>query len=152
MSALSLLIPLIQDSESCRLKAYRCPAEKWTVGWGQTGGTIKEGTAWTQKQADEALEDSARGALREATVISPILDTSGDSRLAAIADFIYNAGPEAYRGSTLRTLIDAGNWTAAQMEIQKWVHAHAHGKAVVMPGLVIRRAKEAELLAAAPGN
>ena len=47
MTALEILMKLIQDSESCVLKAYRCPAHILTIGWGQTKG-VKEGMVWTQ--------------------------------------------------------------------------------------------------------
>jgi lysozyme len=51
MSALEILIKLIKDSEGCKLKAYKCPAGIWTIGYGQTKG-VKEGMVWTQQQAD----------------------------------------------------------------------------------------------------
>lgn len=31
-------IKLIKDFESLRLKAYRCPAGVWTIGYGHTAG------------------------------------------------------------------------------------------------------------------
>ena len=29
-------VALIAQAETCRLKAYRCPAGVWTCGWGET--------------------------------------------------------------------------------------------------------------------
>ena len=38
---------LIRKYEGCRLTAYLCPANKWTIGWGSTfyedGSVVKKG-------------------------------------------------------------------------------------------------------------
>lgn len=152
MTRLVQLTNLIKEFEGCRLTAYLCPAGKWTVGWGQTGPYVKPGLVWTQQQADDALSETASLCMHEALMQSPILMNSSDNRLIAISDFIYNLGPMAYQGSTLHILIDSGNWTGAQMEIQKWVHIHKFGKAIVEPGLVRRRVAEAALLGNSPSG
>lgn len=77
----------------------------------------------------------ARGAL----VACPGL--SGGA-LCGIADFAYNTGLGALRGSTLRKRINAGDWEAAKVELGKWVR----GGGRVLPGLVLRRAAEAALI------
>ena len=52
-------LDLIKEFEGCQLKAYKCPAGVWTIGWGTTepinGVAIHEGMTITQKQADELL-------------------------------------------------------------------------------------------------
>lgn len=47
-------INLIKQFEGCRLKAYKCPAGVWTIGYGHTSG-VKEGQVITQAQADAFL-------------------------------------------------------------------------------------------------
>jgi len=141
MSALEILIKLIKDSEGCKLKAYKCPAGIWTIGYGQTKG-IKEGMTWTQNQADEDLVKTALEVLNRAIKYSPILATANMEKQAAIADFIYNLGIGNYAKSTLKKKVDAGDWLAASSEIKKW--DKAAGK--ILKGLTVRRAKEAELL------
>lgn len=143
MTALEILVKLIQDSESCVLKAYRCPANILTIGWGQTKG-IKEGMVWTQTQADEDLLKTACSVLNQALNASPILKTATSQRQAAIADFIYNLGIGNYNSSTLKKYVDKENWASAYTEIKKW--DKAGGK--VLKGLTIRREKEASLLLA----
>ena len=49
-------VSLIKSFEGCRLKAYKCPAGVWTIGYGHTAG-VKEGDTITQEQADEYLRN-----------------------------------------------------------------------------------------------
>lgn len=50
-------INLIKSYEGCRLEAYLCPSNVWTIGWGHTKGVYK-GQTITQAQADAMfLED-----------------------------------------------------------------------------------------------
>jgi lysozyme len=46
---------LIKKYEGCRLKAYLCPANVWTIGWGHTEG-VKQGQVITQAQADALFD------------------------------------------------------------------------------------------------
>ena len=141
MSALEILIKLIKDSEGCKLKAYKCPAGIWTIGYGQTKG-IKEGMVWTQQQADEDIIKTALQAFNEAIKASPILATANMEKQAAIADFVYNLGITNYNKSTLKQRVDEGNWVSASTEIKKWNKSNG----TILNGLVKRRQLEADLL------
>lgn len=63
----------------------------------------------------------------------------------ALVDFTYNLGAGALQGSTLRKLVNAGDMDGAAGEFGKWVHAGG----AVLPGLVTRRAEDAELFTGA---
>ena len=141
MSALEILIKLIKDSEGCKLKAYKCPAGIWTIGYGQTKG-VKEGMVWTQQQADENIIKTALQAFNEAIKSSPILATANMEKQAAIADFVYNLGITNYNKSTLKLRVDKGNWVSASTEIKKWNKSNG----TILNGLVKRRQLEADLL------
>jgi len=141
MSALEILIKLIKDSEGCKLKAYKCPAGIWTIGYGQTKG-INEGMVWTQQQADEDIIKTALQAINEAIKASPILATANMEKQAAIADFVYNLGITNYNKSTLKLRVDKGNWVSASTEIKKWNKSNG----IILNGLVKRRQLEADLL------
>jgi lysozyme len=141
ITAKNILISLIKEFEGCRLKAYKCPANVWTIGYGQTGPHIKKGVEWTQEQADRRLEIVAVFTLESALNTSPVLQDK-PYKLAAIADFIYNCGLGNYKKSTLKKRIDEGQWEQAVIEINRW----NKGGGKVLPGLVRRRAREAELL------
>lgn len=47
-------IDLIKKFESCRLDAYKCPAGKWTIGYGHTEG-VRAGQKISQAQAEAYL-------------------------------------------------------------------------------------------------
>lgn len=137
------LLDLIRRFEHCRLTAYLCPAGVWTIGWGATGPGIQQGAQWTQSQADERLLRDAAIYYRAAGRLSPGLWTD-PARHTAIADFCYNLGTTRYKASTLKRRVDAGDWSAAVDELQKWVW----GGGRKLPGLVLRRAAEAALVQA----
>lgn len=136
-----VLYDLIKQFEGCQLKAYKCPAGVWTCGWGSTGADVNERTVWTQEQADNRMHYDAQRFVEGVAKFSPIL-TQHPKRWAAIADFAYNLGLDAYKSSTLRKRVDAGNWTLAVSEIKRWNRA---GNKVLL-GLIKRREAEAALL------
>ena len=44
-------LSLIKRFEGCELKAYRCPANVWTIGYGHIKD-VKEGDEITKEEAD----------------------------------------------------------------------------------------------------
>ncbi len=52
-------IALIKEFEGCRLKAYRCPAGVWTIGYGHTSAAgapdVNPDSTITQDEAEEIL-------------------------------------------------------------------------------------------------
>lgn len=136
---LDALYVLIRRFEGCRLLPYLCPAGVWTCGWGSTGADVFPGRAWTQARADARLEQDAVRFARGTRLLCPALD--GDV-LAAIADFAYNLGLGRLQASTLRKRVNEGAWEAARHELAKWVN----GGGRRLPGLVLRRQAEAQLL------
>jgi lysozyme len=143
MTTKEILAALIKESEGCKLKAYRCPSGVLTIGWGQTGKGIVEGLKWTQQQADSALDATIDKVLADMFKASKSLLNESPEKQAAIADFVYNLGITNYKKSTLKLFVDSRQWEQARTEILKW----NRGGGKVLPGLVKRRAKEAELLA-----
>ncbi|MGA1554172.1 MAG: lysozyme, partial [Burkholderiaceae bacterium] len=47
---------LIKKFEGCELKAYLCPAQVWTIGYGHTA-SVNEGDVCTQEDADRMLSE-----------------------------------------------------------------------------------------------
>lgn len=137
------LYDLIRRFEGLRLKAYKCPAGVWTCGYGSTGPDVGPSTVWTREQSEARMREDAARFVAQAIKISPVL-AAHPRRLAAIADFIYNLGAARYRSSTLKRKIDAQDWPGAAEELGKWVW----GGGKKLPGLVIRREAEAQLLLA----
>lgn len=138
-SDLSALYALIKRFEGCKLTPYLCPAGVWTCGWGSTGPDVFPGRVWTQEYADKRLEMDAIKFARGVVMACP--DVSG-SRLCALADFAYNMGLGAFRGSTLRRKVNDEDWHGAREQIMRWNKAGGR----VLNGLTLRRSAEARLL------
>lgn len=146
-SAVSLAADLCRRFEGFSAKPYLCPAGVWTIGYGTTAKPdetrVKEhDEPITKELAQEWLEDTlARRYLPGALIASPNLSRNPE-RLAAITDFSYNLGVAAYRASTLRRRVNEEDWEGARFELGRWVR----GGGRILPGLIKRRAAEAELM------
>jgi GH24 family phage-related lysozyme (muramidase) len=123
------------------VEAYPDPGtggDPWTIGWGATGEGIGPGTVWTQAQCDARLEqDLARFAQAVDAAIGDAPTTQ--AQFDALVSFHYNTG--AIARATLTNKHIAGDYPGAEAEFAKWVRAGGR----VLPGLVRRRAAEAEL-------
>ncbi len=151
-------IALIKRFEGCarrcpdgRFAAYPDPGSSlsrtgsgsgapWTIGWGATGPGIGPGTVWTQAECDARL---TRDLVRYARDVARALGDAPTSpaQFDALVSFHYNTG--AIARATLTRLHRAGDHAGAQREFARWVRAGGR----VLPGLVKRRAAEAELYA-----
>lgn len=120
--------------------------DPWTIGFGQTGSSIRFGVRWTQEQAHAALmtECSQRWAAIKRLVTAPL----ATPQAVALISFVYNLGESAFAGSTLRRKINAGDYSGAAPEFDKWVNAGGQR----MNGLVTRRAAERALFESALGG
>ena len=140
-------LPVIVRFEGLRLRPYLCPAGVWTVGLGSTryldGQPVRPTDPPITREHAYALavEQLRRDYLPAVLRLCPGID--GFDRLAGVLSFTYNCGVGALQASTLRRRINAGDWPGAQAEMRKW--NKAGGK--ILPGLVIRRAVEAGMLA-----
>lgn len=139
MNAINIARDLIKVSEGLKLKAYKpTPNDPWTIGYGATGPDIKEGTVWTVAQSDSDLERRLK--IIQTMILGAMKVSLNDSQLAALIDFVYNLGFNAFFGSSLRRRINDKDPKASD-EFLRWVHDD--GK--VLPGLVIRRQSERQL-------
>jgi lysozyme len=137
-------LKLVKEFEGYRDKAYICPTGHWTIGWGHTKG-VKRGMRCTPEQAEAwLLED-----LQEASdavdkyVVVPLTP----NQRAAITSLIFNLrnGPEQFRTSTIRRLINRELFNEAQAQFARWNKGVVDGKKVEIAGLTRRRAAEAAL-------
>lgn len=129
-------VSLIKSFEGCRLKAYKCPAGVWTIGYGHTAG-VKEGDTITQEQADEYLRNDL------AKYEKAVLNYDGiyhfnQNQFDALVSFTYNCG-----AGNLKNLTQSGKRTLAQIRERLLLYNKAGG--VVLRGLQRRRAAEKEL-------
>jgi lysozyme len=131
-------LALIKRSEGLRLKAYKCPADVPTIGYGSTGPHVRMGMTITAEEAEallrKDLERFERGVVEMAGKMTP-------GQFSALVSFAFNLGLGKLRKSTLLKKHLAGDYEGAAREFAKWVNAG--GKR--LPGLVTRRADEAAL-------
>lgn len=139
---LTILVPLVQSSEGCRLQSYQDGAGVWTIGYGHTGTEVLQGLVWTQDQADAALTLDLNEHYTQLLKVTPGIVDAIPGQQASITDFVYNLGIGTYIHSTLRSAVTVGAWKAAADQLSLWVHSG--GK--VEQGLVTRRNKEIALL------
>ena len=135
-------VNLIAQAEGCRLKAYRCPAGKWTCGWGSTLG-IKPDTEWTQEYADSRLCAELRMFAEQ--VEGLCTEHPMPNQLGALTSLAYNIGVEAFKKSSVLKAHNRADWQAAARAFSLWDKATIDGKLTTLKGLTARRAAEAAL-------
>jgi len=131
--------------EGLRLRAYKCPADVWTIGYGNTyyedGTKVKAGDVITKERALELkaniLEKEFARHVRKS--VGPIHTTP--AQFGAMVMLAYNIGIGGFRRSqVLRNHLD-GNWNRAAKSFRGWIRAG--GK--ISRGLIRRRDAEAAL-------
>ena len=120
-------IDFIQGWEGCRLEAYQDVAGVWTIGYGTirypNGQRVGQGDACTVDEADHWFRLDLRHT--EDAVDDLTIDAVAGHQFDPIVSFAYNLGTGAYRGSTLRKLINTNpNNPAIRWEWMKWHHAN----------------------------
>ncbi|MBO5739009.1 glycoside hydrolase family protein [bacterium] len=131
-------IELIKKFEGCVLKAYKCPAGVWTIGYGHTSG-VKEGQTITKAEAEDYLKQDLT--TFETYVSNLVTVAINQNQFDALVSFCYNLGPGNLKSSTLLKLLNAKNYSEAAEQFDRWIYAG--GKK--LSGLVKRRAAEKAL-------
>lgn len=126
-------VSLIKQFEGCRLKAYKCPAGVWTIGYGHTAG-VKAGDIITQETAESYLRNDL------VTYEKYVMNYDGiyhfnQNQFDALVSFTYNCG-----SGNLKNLTQSGKRTIAQISDKLLLYNKAGG--VTLLGLQRRRATE----------
>lgn len=135
-------IEKIKQWEGLKLSAYQDSGGVWTIGYGHTGN-VRPNDQITADRAEALLVDDLAWA--EKAVATGVTVDLTDAQFAALVSFTFNVGAEAFRKSTLRKRLNAGEYDAVPSELAKWNKVTVEGKKVVVPGLSNRRAAEAGL-------
>ena len=131
-------IELIKTFEGCRLKAYKCPAGVWTIGYGHTNN-VRPDDVITQEEAEELLKRDLK--VHEDNVKRLVKSPLTQGQFNALVSFEYNIGYGAFANSTLLKLLNAQNYEAASKQFSRWVYVGDK----VSEGLVKRRIAETEM-------
>ena len=134
----AIAIDFIRNEEGCELKAYLCPAGKWTIGYGHTAG-VTEGMAISQAHAEDLLRaDVIDCAGRMSSYIkAPVTKW----QYIALVSLSFNVGDLRRKAPKLLHFLNAGQEDKAAHEFLDI--CRAGGKVVL--GLKRRREKEAKL-------
>ena len=135
---------LVKEFEGCKLKAYKCPAGIWTIGYGNTqyenGKAVKEGDIITLERAEQLLEIILIKFIQQVGEL--VKSNINQNQKDALTDFAYNCGVGNLKNSTLLKKVNADpKDKTIRAEFEKWTRAN--GK--VLNGLVKRRNAEANL-------
>jgi lysozyme len=136
---------LIQHFEGClqphegKYKAYKCPANVLTIGWGHTnhhGRKFDATTKWSGEECHQVFLEDMEGFERAVRKLVKVPLTH--CQFDALVSFTYNCGEGNLSKSTLLKKVNANDHTGAAKEFHKW--NKANGK--VLSGLTRRRASE----------
>ncbi len=131
-------IDLIKKYEGFRAKAYKCPADKWTIGYGHTLN-VKSTDVIDKAQAEVFLRQDVEFAEKE--VNRHNLNIT-QNQFDALVSFVFNLGAGNFaRSSLLRKIKSNPNDPTIRKEFERWIYAG--GK--ILNGLVRRRKEESNL-------
>lgn len=138
MSVNQATVDLVKHFEGCYLKAYRCPAGVWTIGYGHTEG-VKEGMKIARDVADDLL---ASDLAKFATGVEPLVTVPlNENQFGALVSFSFNVGLGAFRDSTLLRNLNKGWYEQVPAQLMRWTRAGGRE----LDGLRKRRAAEGAL-------
>ena len=138
-------IDIIKHYEGWVSRPYRCPAGKWTIGWGHLCEAAHPpitpehlGITYLREDLGEALSGVER--------LAPFLAEGPEQRVVALTSWVFNLGSGNLASSTLLRRLREGRWNDAASEMLRWDKATGpDGVKRVLPGLVKRRQSEAHL-------
>lgn len=132
-----IALRLIRRHEGLSLAPYFCPAGLLTVGYGHVilPHEIDLRGGVTEAEAEALLLRDLAWSMAAARDVGRRL---GDWQAAALASLIFNIGAAAWKDSTIRRLVMAGDMAGAAAEFGRWIKA----KGKPLKGLIVRREDE----------
>lgn len=131
-------LALIKRFEGLKLTAYLCPARVWTIGYGSTGPHVRPGLTISQEAAEKLLRDDLD---RFEDAVAKAAPHAPQPMYDAMVSLAFNIGIGGFLKSSVLRLHLAGDHRRAAEAFGLW--NKADGK--ILPGLVTRRAAEANL-------
>lgn len=95
----------VKEWEGLELKAYKCTASTWTIGYGHTHG-VKRGMTITKAQAEKFLKDDL---IQYAEELAPHVKAKvTEGQYIALLDLAFNLGVSAVAKSQTLKYLNAG--------------------------------------------
>ena len=132
-------------TEEGDVRAYRCPAGRWTIGYGHCKG-VKSGMRVPESECLKLLTEDLNdaGAVVKRYVSVPLNRQQFD----ALVSFVFNIGGGAnFQNSTLLKKSNQGLYDEVPEQIMRWNKARVEGNLKPLRGLTRRRTAEAALFA-----
>ena len=135
-------LDLIKSFEGCRLSSYKCPSNKWTIGWGRTSG-VYEGMVITQAQADQFLFEDVQRFVNAVNQYQSRFNFN-QAEFDSLTSFAYNCGE-----GSLDAVMSCCNTKQEIAEECKLYNRSSTGQ--ILAGLVRRREEEYKLFTSGEG-
>ena len=135
-------LSIIKRFEGLQLKAYKCPAGKYTIGWGHID-KVKASSVATEEECEEFLRQDLQAVHTaiDRYVVVPLTQNQYD----ALASFVFNLGAGNFLKSTMLKKLNSGRYDEVPEQIMRWNKARVAGELRPLKGLTRRRAAEAAL-------
>jgi len=124
------------------VRSYRCPAGRWTIGYGHTHG-VKSGMTVTPEEAEALLIEDLKTS--EEAVERLVKVDLTQNQFDALVSFVFNLGQGNFSKSTLLRKLNRGEYEGAAEEFVRWNKARVEGELKPLAGLTRRRTAEAAL-------
>lgn len=128
----------IAEQEGFEAMAYRCPAGRWTIGFGHTGD-VHEGDVVNKGEAYELLDRDLQRTQEELATLIRI--GINENQFVALMSFVYNFGLTKCRTYRLFGMINRGEWE----NVRTWWPKYCSPGTKYEKGLRDRRLRELEL-------
>jgi lysozyme len=113
-------LEVLKRHEGLRLKAYRCPAKKLTIGYGHTAG-VYEGMTITKERAEQyLLGDIAMATQDSMNLIYNFMSLPECPRRDAIVNMAFNMGYTVFsKFTTSLNYMRIGQWHMAAQSLRR---------------------------------
>lgn len=141
-------LSIIKEFEGLELKAYRCPANVWTIGYGSTrinGRAVRNGDRLnSEAEANTLLISQLEKEFIPKLEVLPGWVEMTDNQRSALISFAWNLGAHFYGSNgfaTITNVLRQQHWHLVPGALMLYVKAGNR----TLPGLVRRRQAEADL-------
>lgn len=132
-------LALVKKFEGFSSEPYQDQAGHFTIGWGHL---IMEGENFTEITPEEAENILQMDLNRAESAVDRLIKvTLTDNQFAALVSFTFNLGSGALYRSTLRKVLNGGEYIKAAKEFPRWIFSAG----VRNKGLLRRRIAERNL-------
>jgi len=128
--------------EDGMVRSYRCPAGRWTIGYGHTKG-VRSGQKITPQKAEAFLVEDVQWC--EDAIRRHVSVPLSQFQFDALVSFVFNLGEGNFASSTLLKVLNRGDYQGVPEQITRWNKARVDGVLKPLRGLTRRRSAEAAL-------